>query len=102
VDDTTPPGARSDFPHFLPTPRVRKTAVWGRTWVSGGERVGYIGGVRRIARKAALAYHHLRAELGYPLIPDKLERERWLEHYLDTQSRNQAQAAKRAAKEGAR
>ncbi len=70
--------------------------------ISVSERVGYIGRVRQIARKAALAYHHLRAELGYPLIPDKLERERWLAHYLDTQTRNQAQAAKRTAKEGAR
>lgn len=70
--------------------------------ISVSERVGYIGRVRQISRKAALAYHHLRAELGYPLIADKLERERWLAHYLDTQTRNQAQAAKRATKEGAK
>ena len=70
--------------------------------ISVSERVGYIGRVRQIARKAALAYHHLRAELGYPLIPEVAERTRWLAHYADGQARNQAQAAKRAAKEGAR
>lgn len=70
--------------------------------ISVSERVGYIGRVRQIARKAALAYHHLRAELGYPLIPDPSERERWLAQYAESQTRNQAQAAKRAAKEGAR
>ena len=70
--------------------------------ISVSERVGYIGRVRAIARKAALAYHHLRAELGYPLIKDAAERERWLAHYDEQQQKAQAQAAKRAAKEAAR
>jgi len=70
--------------------------------ISVSERVGYIGRVRAIARKAALAYHHLRAELGYPLIKDVAERDRWLAHYDEQQQKAQAQAAKRAAKEAAR
>ncbi len=63
--------------------------------ISVSERVGYIGRVRAIARKAALGYHHLRAEMGYPLIKDETERERWLAHYADQQSRQKAQAAKK-------
>jgi glycyl-tRNA synthetase alpha chain len=63
--------------------------------ISVSERVGYIGRVRQIARKAALAYHHLRAELRYPLIKDEPTRERWLAHYADSQARLQAQAAKK-------
>jgi len=69
--------------------------------ISVSERVGYIGRVRAIARKAALAYHHLRAELGYPLIHDEAENRRWLEAYAAEQERLKAQAAKRAAKAGA-
>ena len=63
--------------------------------ISVSERVGYIGRVRQIARKTALAFHHLRAELGYPLIRDEAERTRWVEQYADQQSRNKSQAAKR-------
>ena len=66
--------------------------------ISVSERVGYIGRVRQVARKAALAYHHLRAELGYPLIPDAAERQRWLDVYAAQQERQKARAAK--AKEG--
>jgi glycyl-tRNA synthetase alpha chain len=55
--------------------------------ISVSERVGYIGRVRQIARKAALAYHHLRAELGYPLIKDEVERTRWVEQSADAQAR---------------
>ena len=42
--------------------------------ISVSERVGYIGRVRKIARRAAQAYAELRAELGYPLIKDEAER----------------------------
>ena len=63
--------------------------------ISVSERVGYIGRVRAIARKAALAFHHLRAELRYPLIRDEAERQRWLALYADQQERQKAQAAKR-------
>jgi hypothetical protein len=65
------------------------------------ERVGYIGRVRQVARKAALAFHHLRAELGYPLIKDDTERAARLAQYADAQARQASQAAKRAAKAGA-
>jgi glycyl-tRNA synthetase alpha chain len=46
--------------------------------ISVSERVGYIARVRRLARKASVAYVKQRRELGYPLIQDAAERERWL------------------------
>ena len=46
--------------------------------ISVSERVGYIGRVRKIARKAAVAYVKLREELGYPLIKDEAERAKWV------------------------
>jgi glycyl-tRNA synthetase alpha chain len=46
--------------------------------ISVSERVGYIGRVRKIARKSAVAYSKLREELGYPLIKDEAERARWV------------------------
>jgi len=46
--------------------------------ISVSERVGYIGRVRRLARRAAVAYTRLREELGYPLIRDEAERAKWL------------------------
>ena len=46
--------------------------------ISVSERVGYIGRVRKLARKATAAYVKQRAEMGYPLIKDDAERERWL------------------------
>src|SRR5262249_52784295 len=46
--------------------------------ISVSERVGYIGRVRKLARRAAQAYTDLRGELGYPLIKDEAERARWL------------------------
>ena len=46
--------------------------------ISVSERVGYIGRVRKLARRAAQAYADLRGELGYPLIKDEAERARWL------------------------
>ncbi len=46
--------------------------------ISVSERVGYIGRVRKLARKAALAYVKQRKALGYPLL-DEAERAKWLE-----------------------
>src|SRR5207245_8141143 len=46
--------------------------------ISVSERVGYIGRVRKLARKAALAWVRLREELGFPLIKDPAERARWV------------------------
>ena len=46
--------------------------------ISVSERVGYIGRVRKLARKATAAYVKQRGEMGYPLIKDAAERERWL------------------------
>ena len=66
--------------------------------ISVSERVGYIGRVRKIARKAAQAYADLRGELGYPLIKDEAERSRW----LAIRDEAAAKAAARAPKEGAR
>jgi glycyl-tRNA synthetase alpha chain len=53
------------------------------------ERVGYIARVRKLARRAAAAYLTQRRELGFPLLTDPNERERWLP------------AAKQEAKSGA-
>ena len=46
--------------------------------ISVSERVGYIGRVRKIARRAAVACTELREELGYPLIKDAAERAKWV------------------------
>jgi len=46
--------------------------------ISVSERVGYIARVRRLARKAAEAYVRQRERLGYPLLQDPAERDRWL------------------------
>jgi len=46
--------------------------------ISVSERVGYIGRVRKIARRAAVACTKLREELGYPLIKDAAERAKWV------------------------
>jgi glycyl-tRNA synthetase alpha chain len=46
--------------------------------ISVSERVGYIGRVRKLARRAALAYVEQRRELRYPLLKDEAERARWL------------------------
>jgi glycyl-tRNA synthetase alpha chain len=46
--------------------------------ISVSERVGYIGRVRKLARKASVAYVKLREELGYPLLKDPAEREKWI------------------------
>jgi glycyl-tRNA synthetase alpha chain len=46
--------------------------------ISVSERVGTIARVRKLARRAAQAWSDLRAELGYPLLRDEAERQRWL------------------------
>ena len=46
--------------------------------ISVSERVGYIARVRKLARRATAAYAEQRRALGYPLIADAAERERWL------------------------
>ena len=52
--------------------------------ISVSERVGYIARVRKLARKAALAFVRQRRELGFPLITDEAERARWLEKTAET------------------
>jgi glycyl-tRNA synthetase alpha chain len=47
--------------------------------ISVTERTGYIGRVRRLARLAAQAYLRQRERLGYPMVPDPVERERLVE-----------------------
>jgi glycyl-tRNA synthetase alpha chain len=42
--------------------------------ISVSERVGYIGRVRKLARRSALAYVEQREALGFPLITDAAER----------------------------
>ena len=51
--------------------------------ISVSERVGYIGRVRKLARRAAAAYVKLREELGYPLLKDPAERARWVKPAAD-------------------
>jgi glycyl-tRNA synthetase alpha chain len=46
--------------------------------ISVSERVGYIGRVRKLARKAALAYVSQREALGFPLLKDEAERAKWV------------------------
>jgi glycyl-tRNA synthetase alpha chain len=46
--------------------------------ISVSERVGYIGRVRKLARKAAVAYVKQREALGYPLLKDPAERAKWV------------------------
>jgi len=46
--------------------------------ISVSERVGYIGRVRKVARRASLAWAEQREALGYPLITDPDERAKWV------------------------
>ncbi len=46
--------------------------------ISVSERVGYIGRVRKLARKAALAYLKQREALGFPRLENEAERARWI------------------------
>ena len=49
-----------------------------RGGISVSERVGYIARVRKLARKAASAYLAQRQALGFPLLKDPAEREKWI------------------------
>jgi glycyl-tRNA synthetase alpha chain len=68
--------------------------------ISVSERVGYIGRVRKLARRAAQAYTELRGELGYPLIKDEAARTRWLAWRDEAAAKAEGGKAKRA-KDGA-
>jgi len=46
--------------------------------ISVSERVGYIGRVRKLARRASLAWLEQREALGFPLITDPAERQKWV------------------------
>ncbi len=46
--------------------------------ISVSERVGYIGRVRKLARRVTQAYVKQREELGYPLLKDEAERAKWV------------------------
>jgi glycyl-tRNA synthetase alpha chain len=46
--------------------------------ISVSERVGYIGRVRKLARRSAVAYVEQREAMGYPLIADAAERAKWV------------------------
>lgn len=46
--------------------------------ISVSERVGFIGRVRKIARRATLAWVEQREAMGYPLITDPAERAKWV------------------------
>jgi len=46
--------------------------------ISVSERVGYIGRVRKLARKAAAAFLAQRESMGFPLLKDPDERVRWV------------------------
>jgi glycyl-tRNA synthetase alpha chain len=46
--------------------------------ISVSERVGYIGRVRKLARRSAQAYVEQRQALGYPLIKDEAQRAKWV------------------------
>ena len=46
--------------------------------ISVSERVGYIGRVRKLARRAATAYVEQRRALGFPLLMDEAERAKWI------------------------
>lgn len=61
--------------------------------ISVSERVGYIGRVRKLARRAALAYVEQRAELGYPMLKDPAERARWIKPKGDPETTGPATVA---------
>jgi glycyl-tRNA synthetase alpha chain len=46
--------------------------------ISVSERVGYIGRVRKLARRAATAFVKQREALAYPLLKDEAERAKWV------------------------
>ncbi|MBI5711787.1 MAG: glycine--tRNA ligase subunit alpha [Candidatus Eisenbacteria bacterium] len=64
--------------------------------ISVSERVGYIARVRKLARKAALAYVKQREALGYPLLKDETERAKWVKPAEDSEGGKATRAARRA------
>jgi glycyl-tRNA synthetase alpha chain len=46
--------------------------------ISVSERVGFIARVRKLARKAALAYVKQREAMGFPMLVDPAERAKWV------------------------
>ena len=66
--------------------------------ISVSERVGYIGRVRKIARRAAVACTKLREELGYPLIKDEAERAKWVKPVAEDGAGDTPEPAKPRAK----
>jgi glycyl-tRNA synthetase alpha chain len=62
--------------------------------ISVSERVGYIGRVRKLARRAALAYTTQRRAMGWPLLKDEAERERWMRLAAEQDAKAAARAAK--------
>jgi len=66
--------------------------------ISVSERVGTIGRVRRLARRAAEAYDALRFELGFPLIPDATEREAWQARYAVAATRKASAASRKGGR----
>ena len=46
--------------------------------ISVSERVGYIGRVRKLARRAAQVYLEQRTALGFPMLVDPAERAKWI------------------------
>jgi glycyl-tRNA synthetase alpha chain len=46
--------------------------------ISVSERVGFIARVRKLARKASVAYLKQREALGFPLLKDEAERAKWV------------------------
>ena len=69
--------------------------------ISVSERVGYIARVRKLARLAAQAYVKLRHEMGFPLIKDDAERERWLQLKDPNASGKKKKKKKKATAEAA-
>jgi len=70
--------------------------------ISVSERVGYIGRVRKIARKAAEVFVAQRAALGYPLLKDPAERAKWLPPADEPVAAGAGAAARSGARDGER
>jgi glycyl-tRNA synthetase alpha chain len=66
--------------------------------ISVSERVGTIGRVRRLARKAAEAFDALRFELGFPLIRDAAEQAAWQGRYAEAAARKASAATRKGGR----
>ena len=62
--------------------------------ISVSERVGYIGRVRKIARRATVAWVEQREAMGYPLITDPAERAKWVKPKDEGEAKGAAGKAK--------